>query len=84
VLAPIRAPITALRTCGGALFAGADGPRPEAGRSMARGRMVRDLAQGSGSLPDRPDGPRMHRGGGVHRRRLNLAPRRDPVGEERS
>jgi hypothetical protein len=26
------------------------------GRSVARGRTVRDLAQGSGSLPDEPDG----------------------------
>jgi hypothetical protein len=54
------------------------------GRSAARGRMVRDLTQGSGSLPDRPDSPRVRRGGGVHRAGLNLAPWRDPVGEERS
>jgi hypothetical protein len=27
------------------------------GRSVARGRMVHDLAQGSGSLPDKLDGP---------------------------
>jgi hypothetical protein len=52
-------------------------------RSAARGRMVRDLAQGSCSLPDGPDGPRVRRGSGVRRRRLNLAPGRDPVGEER-
>ena len=31
-----------------------------------------------------PDGLRVLRGGGVHRRRLDLAPGRDPVGEERS
>jgi hypothetical protein len=54
------------------------------GRSAARGQMVRDLAQGSGSLPNVPDGPRVPRGGGVHRRHLDLAPGRDPVGEERS
>jgi hypothetical protein len=54
------------------------------GRSAARGRMVHDLAQGSGSLPDGPDGPRMRKGGGVHRQHLNLAPGRDPVREERS
>jgi hypothetical protein len=53
--------------------------------------MVRDLAQVSGSLPGGPDGPRIEpgrsaraRGGGVRRRRLNLAPGRDPVGDERS
>jgi hypothetical protein len=27
--------------------------------SVARGRTVRDLEQGSGSLPDEPDGPRL-------------------------
>jgi hypothetical protein len=43
------------------------------------------------SLPDgqtvrayRPDGPRVRRGGEGRRRRLDLAPRRDPIGEERS
>jgi hypothetical protein len=29
---------------------------------MARGRTVRDLAQGSGSLTDEPDGPRLEAG----------------------
>jgi hypothetical protein len=52
------------------------------GWSATRGQTVRDLAQGSGSLPDGPNGPRVHKGGGV--RRLDLAPGRDPVGEERS
>jgi hypothetical protein len=33
VLAPIREPITALRTYGGALCTGADGPRQRVGRS---------------------------------------------------
>jgi hypothetical protein len=46
--------------------------------------MVRDLAQGLGFLPDEPDGPRVRRGGGVRRHRLDLAPGRDPVREERS
>jgi hypothetical protein len=60
--------------------------------------MVRDLAQGLVFLPDEPDGPRLvpdgprlvpdgprvRRGGRVRRRRVDLAPRRDPVGEERS
>jgi hypothetical protein len=49
------------------------------GRSIARGRTVRDLAQGSCSLPDGSNGPRVRRGGGVRRRCLNLAPGRDPV-----
>jgi hypothetical protein len=34
---------------GGALWSGADGPRPGAGRSATWGRTVRDLAQGLGS-----------------------------------
>jgi hypothetical protein len=38
-------------------------------------RTVRDLE---------PDGPRVRRGGGVHRRRLDLAPERDTNKEERS
>jgi hypothetical protein len=54
------------------------------GQSMARGRTVCDLVQGSGSLPDGLDGRRVRRGGGVRRWCLNLAPGRDPVGEERS
>jgi hypothetical protein len=58
---------------------------------MARGRTVCDLVQGL--VPSlmcqtvrawRPDDPRVRRGDGVRRRRLNLAPGRDPVGEERS
>jgi hypothetical protein len=79
VLAPIRVPITAMRTDGGALCRGADGPRPE-----ARGR---DLAQGRGScLTSRtvhawwPNSSRVRRGGGVRRQRLDLAPRRAPSG----
>jgi hypothetical protein len=54
------------------------------GRFMAMSRIVHDLAQGSGSLTDVLDSPRVRRGGRVHRRRLDLAPGRDPVGEERS
>jgi hypothetical protein len=54
------------------------------GWSAARGRTVRDLAQGSGSLPDVPDGPHVRRGGEARRRRLYLAPGRDPVGGKRS
>jgi hypothetical protein len=48
---------------------GPDGPRP---------------GTEAGSLPDELGGPRIRRGGGVRRQRLNLAPGRDPVGEERS
>jgi hypothetical protein len=47
---------------------GPDGPRPGAGRSAPWGRTVRAYA---GTVEDR-------------RRRLDLAPGRDPVGEERS
>jgi hypothetical protein len=46
--------------------------------------MVHNLAQGSGFLADGPDGPRVRGGSGVRRWRLNLAPERDPIGEERS
>jgi hypothetical protein len=53
-------------------------------RSTARGRTVGNLVQGSVSLPDEPDGLRVHKGGGVRRRPLNLTPGRDPVGEEKS
>jgi hypothetical protein len=64
------------RTSGGALCTGADGPRqgPDGPRPGARlgfsawGRTVRACA---GAAEDR-------------RRRLDLAPGRDPVGEERS
>jgi hypothetical protein len=66
-----------MRTGGGALCIGADGPWPGA-------KLSRDLAQGLGSLPDVSDSPRVRRGGGVHCRRLDLAPGRDPIGEDRS
>jgi hypothetical protein len=65
------------RTGDGALWSGADGPRPgagakvsclTAGRSTPWGRTVRACV---GAAEDR-------------RRRLDLAPRRDPVEEERS
>jgi hypothetical protein len=72
-----------MRTGGGALCRGADGRRPGAGRSATWYR-------GLGSLPDgrtvrayRPDGPRVRMGGKGRRRRLDLAPGRDLVGEER-
>jgi hypothetical protein len=65
---------------GGALWSGADGPRHRAGQSatwcrssgsLPNGRTVRALCAYAGAAEDR-------------RRRLDLAPRRDPVGEERS
>jgi hypothetical protein len=45
------------------------------GRSVAKGRMVR---------AHRPDGPCVCRGGRNRRLRLDLAPGRDLIGEERS
>jgi hypothetical protein len=38
----------------------------------------------SGRSAYKPDGPRVRRGGEGHRRRLDLAPERDPVEDERS
>jgi hypothetical protein len=96
------------RTGGGALWSGADGPRPGAGRSAT----WREAAVLSGQTRTvrgtGPDGPR-HRAGRSatwcrssdslpdgrtvracagaaedRRRRLDLAPGRDPVWEERS
>jgi hypothetical protein len=99
---------------GGALWSGADGPRPgagarvpclTAGRSAPWGRTVRGLVRGGGALWSGADGPRPGAGARVpcltagrsapwgrtvrayagaaedRRRRLDLAPGRDPVGE---
>jgi hypothetical protein len=61
------------------------------GWSTARGRTVRDLAQGlvpclTGQTVHAwwPDSLSMHRGDRVRRQHLDLAPGMDPVGEERS
>jgi hypothetical protein len=54
---------------------GPDGPRP--------GAEVGSLPDGPDALRLGPDGPRVPRGGGVRRRRLDLAAERDPVREER-
>jgi hypothetical protein len=62
---------------GGTICAGADCPRPGA-------RLGLLCLTAGRSAPWGPDGPRVRRGGGSHRRRLDLAPGRDPVGEERS
>jgi hypothetical protein len=80
-----------VRTGGGALCRGADRPRPGAGGPrLGTGAwtpclMTRWSAPiGQTVRAYRPDGPRVHRGGEGRRRRLDLAPGRDPVGEERS
>jgi hypothetical protein len=65
VLAPIRAPITALRTGGGALCTGADGPRPGAGWIATQSRARVPCLTGRTVHAYRPDGPHVHRGGGV-------------------
>jgi hypothetical protein len=69
---------------GGTLCAGSDCPRPEAGRSAAWCAARASLPDGRTVRALGPDGPRVRRGGGSRRRRLDLAPGRDPVGEERS
>jgi hypothetical protein len=77
-------PITVLRTRGGALYTGANGPRPGAGRSAAWHRAQVPCLTGRMVHAYRLDGPHVRRGGEVHRRCLDLAPGRDPVREERS
>jgi hypothetical protein len=84
LLASIRAPITAMRTGGGALCTDADGPRPGAGRSATWSRARVSCLMDRTVRAYRPDSPRVRRGGEVRRRRLDLAPERDPVGDERS
>jgi hypothetical protein len=85
VLAPNWAPITAMRTGGGAaLYTGVYGPRPGA-RQSATWHRARVPCQTSRTVRAyRLDGLRVRRGGEVRRRHLDLAPGRDPVGEERS
>jgi hypothetical protein len=51
---------------------------------FAKARTVHDLAQKLGFLSDEPDGPRMRRGDKVHQQHIDLAPGREPTGEERS
>jgi hypothetical protein len=69
---------------GGALCTGVDGPRPGAGRSVTWHRARVPCPTSRTVRAYRPDGPRVRRGGEVRLRRLDLAPGRDPVGEERS
>jgi hypothetical protein len=73
-----------VRTGGGAPCRGADGPRPGAGQSATWYRGWRSLPDGRTVRAYRPDGPRVRRGGEGRRRRLDLAPGRDPIEEERS
>jgi hypothetical protein len=77
MLTPFRSAKYSRRTDGSALWSDADGPRPGAGarfscltsgRSAPWGQTVRACA---GAAEDR-------------RQRLDLAPGRDPIGEERS
>jgi hypothetical protein len=69
---------------GGIFCAGADCPRPGAGRSAAWCAAEASLPDGRTVRTLGPDGPRVRRGGGSRQQRLDLAPGRDPVGEERS
>jgi hypothetical protein len=63
---------------GGALWSGADGPRPGAGRS-ATWRRARVLCLTTGrSEPWGPDGPRVRRGDGSRRRRSGSRSREGP------
>jgi hypothetical protein len=81
-----------LRTGGGALCGGANGPRPsvEAG-SLPDEQDGSRLGAEVGSLPNELDGPRLEAGRSTRTQGrqsspqcLDLAPERDPVGEERS
>jgi hypothetical protein len=73
-----------MRTDGGALCIGADGPRPGARRSVTWRRARVSCLTGRTVRAYRPDGPRVRMGGESRRQRLDLAPGRDPVREERS
>jgi hypothetical protein len=83
VLAPIQAPITVMITGGDALYTGAGGSWLEAGRSVTWRRARVSRLTGRTVHAYRPNGSHVRWGGGVHRRRLNLAPGRDLIGEER-
>jgi hypothetical protein len=78
-----RAPITQHER-GGALCTRADGPRPEAGRSVTCRRARVSCLMAGLSTPWGRTVRACAGGGEGHRRRLDLAPGRDPVEEERS
>jgi hypothetical protein len=84
MLTPFRGANYSRRTGGGALWSGADGPRPRAGRSATwREAKVSCLTAGRSAPWGRT--VRACAGAAEDRRwRLDLAPGRDPVGEERS
>jgi hypothetical protein len=84
VLVPFWGANHCVRTGGGTLCRGADGPRPEAGRSATWYRVLGSLPDGRTVRAYRSDGPRVRRGGEGRRRRLDLSPGRDPVREDRS
>jgi hypothetical protein len=73
-----------VRTGDSALCTGTDGPRPGAERSATWDRARVSRLTGQTVRAYKSDGPRVRRGGEGHRRRLDLAPGRDLVGEERS
>jgi hypothetical protein len=84
LLTPFSDAKHSIRTGGGALCTGADGPRPGAGWSATwrRARVSCPTAERSA-----PWGRTVRACAGAakgRRRRLDLAPGRDPVGEERS
>jgi hypothetical protein len=84
MLTPFSGAKHCVRTGGGALCRGADGPRPGAGQSATWYKSWRSLPDGRTVRALGSDGPRVRRGGEGRRRRLDLAPGRDPVREERS
>jgi hypothetical protein len=84
VLVPFWGANHCVRTGGDARCTGADGPWPRVERSTTWGRAYGFLPNSRTVRAYRPDGPRVRRGGESHRWRLDLAPGRDPVGEERS
>jgi hypothetical protein len=63
---------------GGALWSGADGPWPGAGRSATWCRSLGPLPDGRTVRTLRPDGPRVRRGGGSRRRRPGSRSREGP------
>jgi hypothetical protein len=63
VLTPFWSAKHSTRTGGGALWSGADGPRPGAGRSATWCRSTGSLPDGRTVRALGPDGPRVRRGG---------------------
>jgi hypothetical protein len=84
VLTPFSGAKHSTRTGGGALYTGADGPWPGARRSTTWHRAIVPCLTAGRFVPW---GQTVHSCAGAtrgRRRRLDLAPWRDPVGEERS